>query len=117
MPNNNPKPRNSRSHKDKTKKSYHTIPPPKLKSDHPDKITLINLKPPPFDDLYFESIEDFSTADYIVKQKENLSNLWKTTALYYVKSGYSGVYLAYYLHKRLHYMKSPSEFDNIGKRA
>jgi len=82
-----------------------------------DNIASINPKPPPFDDLYFETTNDFHTADYIVKKEGHLSKLWTTTDLYCVKSGYSGIYLAYDLHKRPHYMKSPSQFTMMEKKA
>lgn len=87
-------------------------------TDHitPDNIASINPKPPPFDDLYFETTNDFHTADYIVKKEGHLSKLWTTTDLYCVKSGYSGIYLAYDLHKRPHYMKSPSQFTMMEKK-
>ena len=60
-------------------------------------------KYPPYDDMYFESTNDFHTAPGKVEQNPHFCELWKTTDVYCVRSSLSGTYLAWNLHNRPHY--------------
>ena len=50
--------------------------------------------------MYFESTYDFHTAPRKGKQNPHFCELWKTTDVYYLRSG---TYLAWNLHNRPHY--------------
>ena len=70
-----------------------------------------------FDDMYFETTSDFSTAPYKVKKEEHFCDKWKTDKIYCIPCAPNETYLAWHLHNRPHYQKSQFERESVEKKA